>query len=58
MHKTPAVRAGVSDQRGSDPFPHTRTRSKLEASDRARARLRWHLRFFPWMLAKRRRIAA
>ena len=30
----------------------------LKASRHAEARLRWHMRFYPWMLAKRRRVTA
>ncbi len=57
MHKTPAIAAGVSDQLPGDPGIPSANRPILKASRRAEARLRMLLRFFPWMLAKRRRIA-
>ena len=57
MNKTPAKVAGALDQLGGDPFPHTRNREILKANPRAAARLRWHLRFAPWFLSDRRRLA-
>lgn len=36
----------------------TTNREILKANPRAAARLRWHLRFAPWFLSDRRRLAA
>lgn len=53
MHKTPAVVAGVSDQRGSDPGIPTTIRPKLNASTAAKAHLRWLRRLEPFGRASR-----
>jgi hypothetical protein len=57
MNKTPALGAGVSVHCGGEPIPLSNSRPVLKASDRAKARLRMHLRFFPWLMSKRRRVA-